>query len=262
MSWKEIPSVGRLEWVHTDLEKPLVESWAAIGLFSVVAAFMMVTSVTTARDARLSAEVLLSGESIGLWIANAVALVVTSVVLLAPPMRHPLESLYGSRDDELVPAMFSPMFMAPVYLVLYYLNVVFVPDRPVNVFNEPASVIAVEEAIVLGVVFGLYSRPVRPRFLSDLETSALQYYFTNWWRGVRLLVAIILSFGLGLMVTMFLTLPPSSAVSTATSETTAVNRQLSALSINTIMTLVPGSAILLYVYLRRKMFDGVLIANT
>lgn len=137
-----------------------------------------------------------------------------SFVLLFPSLRHTLESLYGSEDDRLVPAMFTPMLMGPTYLVLYALNVVLVPERQVDGFDEPASVVAIEEAI-----------------------------------------------GLGLVVTMSLTHPPSSAAANATPQPATTNRQLAALSINTVMTLVPGSAILLYMYLRRKMFDAAMISS-
>lgn len=59
MNWEEIRPVRRPPVCHLDAERPLVESWGAITLFSAVSGFTMVTLVTTARTARLSFDTLL-----------------------------------------------------------------------------------------------------------------------------------------------------------------------------------------------------------
>lgn len=77
--------------------------------------------------------------------------------------------------------------------------VVAMAEAPSVVLWSPALVLSA----LLGVIFGVFSRPLLP---ADLDTLArpgayLEHHLTNWWRYVQLTGSAFVAFGIGIAVT-------------------------------------------------------------
>lgn len=107
----------------------------------------------------------------------------------------------GAKEPSLFGLGFRPIGISAIYiafigfgLFVKELSIVYECDQ---CNNGPLFVAVTAQAAMLGIVFGVYSRPSIPETLSRKEDYEL--HLDNWWRMTQAIISLIIALGIGIL---------------------------------------------------------------
>lgn len=136
-----------------------------------------------------------------------VAFTLTLLVLGYRGMRSHLSP--GRASERLVPVDY---LLAPAALLAYFGTYLLLGRQPVA---RVGSLVAFVQAASLGLVLGVFSRPLVPPGLPEgRRDRALEHHLYNWWRSAQVAASFMVAFGVGLAAASYLQLTQQSAAYT------------------------------------------------
>lgn len=239
MPWDSESGLGltSIPLIQTQDNKPYSTSWLTILTFGGYSAVMMVLVIVTA--AQFGSRLNFGGvpQLTFLWIIYTLTFSFLSLVLQIPTQETG-DMYYENFISQSVPGLMMMAYFSIYLISLYLLDGDFVF---ISILDSPLTIIVAVEAMILGVLFVLLTRPVRPEIPSQIDETVrfLEHYFSMWWKMMRLLVAIILSISIGVAITIFI----SNEGDTLT---------LAPLVAHLMVSLIPATLIIAYMVMKSR----------
>lgn len=178
----------------TDVERPVIESWASVLVFGGYSGLMLTAVVATTMRP-------VTGPQLGAVLVGNV-LVFSLLVLAVVSFRRRADL---DRETILVTAYGNLSFLI-AYFVVYEGERFALSTLGVAATDRLLGVLIVfEEAVLLAVLLGFMARSIHPEIPAELDREAyyLELYMTNLWRVFRVALAVIVAIGVGIVVTLF-----------------------------------------------------------
>lgn len=177
--------------------------WAFAALYAVYGVALL-ASLFTARNAveRLTAPVR--------W--NGVILAVFALTLAGLGYRGMRSHLSTVGDTRTLLRVPDDYYLAPSALVAYFGTYYLLGSQPLAGIG---GLVAFVQAIALGLLLGVFSRPLVPTDLPERRTARyLEHHLYNWWRSAQVAASFVVAFGVGIATASFLQVSQESGTYT------------------------------------------------